>query len=131
MEKKFYPGLRHVSERTVTREDVVKFAETTGDFNPIHLDEEAGKNSIFGKCVAHGMLTACFMTTEMTKFFGYGIYLGQTLKFVKPVGVGDTVKFEIEILDFDEETNKLKAKTTCFNSDGQEVICGEAKVLVL
>jgi 3-hydroxybutyryl-CoA dehydratase len=86
-------GQSGVYARTVTEADILAFAGVTGDFNPVHVNEELAAASMFGGRIAHGMLSAGFISTVLgTKLPGPGsIYLSQTLKFKAPVKIGDTV----------------------------------------
>ena len=86
-------GDKFSSERLVTDEVIRKFADVSGDYNPIHLDEEFAKTTRFGKRIAHGMLSAAFISAVMgNEYRGKTvIYLSQTMKFTAPVFIGDTV----------------------------------------
>ena len=112
--------------------DIRTFAELSGDTNPVHLDEEAGKNSRFGKRVAHGMLSASLISAVLGKQLpGEGsIYLGQNLKFKAPVFIDDEVTVTVEVTAVREDKGIVTLKTTCTNQDGTIVIDGEATVLV-
>jgi|TARA_B110000914_G_scaffold191049_1_gene177318 3-hydroxybutyryl-CoA dehydratase len=114
--------------RTVTEEDIVNFAEVSGDHNSVHLDEEYAKNSIFGKRIAHGMLGASFISCVLANDLpGDGtIYLSQSLRFLKPISIGDEVISTVEVLSI--EGKKVKLSTTC-SVEGDNVIEGEAIVL--
>ena len=114
--------------KTVTEADVVMFAGITGDLNPVHLDNESAKKSVFGKRIAHGILSAGFISAVLgTKIPGVGsIYLGQELKFVKPVYIGDTITATATVTEIDVEKNRLKLDTTVTNQDGEVVVTGSA-----
>ena len=113
-------------------EDIRTFANLSGDTNPVHLDEEAGKNSRFGRRVAHGMLSASLISAVLGKKLpGEGsIYLGQTLKFTAPVFIDDEVTATVEVTAVREDKNIVTLKTTCTKQDGTVVIDGEATALV-
>ena len=115
----------------VTDEKVRLFAEATGDDNPIHLDEEQAKKSIFKTRVAHGMLSAGFVSAVLgTRFPGMGtIYLGQTMKFLKPVFLGDEITVRLTVLEKNPEKNRLRLETSCFNQKGVQILAGEAQVM--
>jgi 3-hydroxybutyryl-CoA dehydratase len=125
-------GQAATMERTVTDGDVVAYAGITGDDNPVHLDEAAGARSRFGGRVAHGMLSAGYISAAIgTRLPGPGsIYLGQTLKFTAPVRIGDTVTTRVEVLELVPEKRRVKLATRCANQRGETVIEGEALVLV-
>ncbi len=117
--------------KTITDADVRMFAEATGDLNPLHLDEEYAKETRFGKRVAHGMLTAGMISAVLgTELPGPGtIYLGQTLKFLAPVFLGDTVTATVTLREYIREKGRMTFDTVCTKADGTEVVTGEANVL--
>ena len=125
-------GQAVTTERTVTDRDVVAYAGITGDDNPVHLDEAVAARSRFGGRIAHGMLSAGFISAAIgTRLPGPGsIYLGQTLKFTAPVRIGDTVTTRVEVLELVPEKRRVKLVTRCVNQRGEMVIDGEATVLV-
>ena len=110
---------------------VKHFAEISGDNNPIHLDEEYAINTIFGKCITHGMLVSSMFSNIIGNLLpGPGsIYLSQTLSFKKPVFVGDTVTAFVEVLHIREDKPIFTLKTWCENNAEEIVIDGEALVL--
>jgi 3-hydroxybutyryl-CoA dehydratase len=119
--------------RTVTERDVVLFADVTGDSNPVHLDAEAAARSRFGGRIAHGMLTASYVSAVLgMRLPGPGtIYLEQNLRFLKPVPLGATVTAEVEVLELFPEKRRVRLATRCRNQDGDLVLDGSATVLVL
>ena len=118
--------------RTISEADVAIFADVTGDTNPLHVDEDFAKRARFGGRIAHGMLTASLISAVLgTKLPGPGsIYLNQSLKFLKPVRIGDTVRVMVEVISFTPKNGIITLKTRCTNQDGDEVLCGEAVLLV-
>jgi len=102
-------------EKQVTDEDVRKFADISGDYNPIHLDDEFAKDSMFGARIAHGILTASHISAVIGYIFpGPGwIYLGQSLQFRAPVKIGDTVRTAVEVTDTVAEKNIVELSTVC------------------
>jgi len=116
---------------TVTGKMIDAFAEATGDRNPVHLDEEFARTSIFKTRVAHGMLSAGFISAVLGNLFpGVGtIYLSQTLQFRKPVFIGDRITARVTALEKIEDKNRLRLETVCTNQDGEAVIIGEALVM--
>ena len=102
-------------EKQVTDEDVRKFADISGDYNPIHLDDEFAKDSMFGARIAHGILTASHISAVIGYIFpGPGwIYLGQSLQFRAPVKIGDTVHTAVEVTDTVAEKNIVELSTIC------------------
>lgn len=116
--------------KTFSSEEVFKFAEVSLDNNPIHLDEQAGAESIFGGRVVHGMLVGSLFSALIgTKLPGKGsIYLGQNLSFKAPVMLGDEVTATVEITSVREGKPILKLRTFAVNADGTLVIDGDAVV---
>ena len=116
--------------KTVTEADVVMFAGVTGDLNPAHVDAVWAEKSRFGGRIAHGMLTASFVSTVLAmKLPGPGtIYLEQTLRFLGPVRIGDTVTARVEVLEVLPK-RRVRFATTVSRSDGERVVEGEALVL--
>ncbi len=117
--------------RTVEESDIQKFADVSGDHNPVHLDEEFAKTTIFKQRIAHGMLGASYISTILgAKMPGPGtIYLMQNLKFKAPVTIGDEVTAKVEITAIDTEKRRVNLKTTAHVGD-TIVIDGEALVMV-
>ncbi len=118
--------------KTVTDSDVMMFAQVTGDFNPVHIDEVAAAKSRFKGRIAHGMLSAGFISATIAgQLPGPGsIYLAQTLKFTAPVRIGDTVTSTVEIVELMSK-NRVRLATTCRNQNGETVLDGEATVMVV
>ena len=116
--------------KTVTETDIYLYAGITGDFNPAHVNEVYAKNTFFKTRIAHGMLTAGFISAIIANQLpGPGtIYLKQDLSFLAPVHIGDTITVMVEILELIPEKNRVRIKTTCSNQDGVIVISGEGLV---
>lgn len=117
--------------KTVTESDIILYAGVSGDFNPAHMDAEEAKKGMFGQRIAHGMLSAGFISNVLgNKLPGPGtIYMGQELKFVKPVFIGDTVTATVTVKEKIEEKNRLKLDTVVTNQRGEAVITGVATVM--
>ena len=124
-------GDKAAVEKTVTEQDVKLFAEVSGDYNPVHVDENFAQKTRFKQRIAHGMLAASLVSRVIgTKLPGPGtIYLSQTLNFKAPVYFGDTVSAEVEITEKIDGKNLVKLKTVCSNQTGTVVLEGEAVVL--
>lgn len=122
-------GQKSSLSKTITVADIQTYAEVSEDRNPIHLDEEFAKNSMFKERIAHGMLTAGFFSAILgTQLPGVNtIYLKQTLEFTAPVRIGDTITAEVEVAE-KLEKNNLRLVTTARNQDGKVVLRGEALV---
>ncbi|MDQ7843470.1 MAG: MaoC family dehydratase [Armatimonadota bacterium] len=128
----FTTGQRATWTKTITEADVYAFAGITGDFNPLHVDREYAARSRFGERIAHGLLTAGLVSAVLgMRLPGPGgIFLSQTLTFVRPVRFGDTVTATAEVLRWDSERRILTLRTACANQRGETVLEGEAVLLV-
>jgi 3-hydroxybutyryl-CoA dehydratase len=118
--------------KTVTESDIVLFAGVTGDFNPVHIDAVAAEKSMFGGRIAHGVLSAGFISAVLAmRLPGPGsIYLSQTLRFTKPVRIGDTVTARVEVLEVIPAKRRIRLKTVCRNQKSETVVEGEALVMM-
>ena len=124
-------GMTAVFSKTVTEADIVLFAGITGDTNPVHLNEEFAKPTMFKGRIAHGMLTAGFVSAVFgTKLPGPGcIYMSQSLKFKAPVRIGDTVKARVTVTAIDQAKARVTFATVCTVGE-QVVLDGEAVLMV-
>jgi len=118
--------------KTVTEADVVLYAGITGDLNPAHINQVEAEKSRFGGRIAHGMLSAGLISAVLgTRLPGPGtIYLEQTLRFTRPVRIGDTVTARVEVIELIEKRRRVLLATSCANQDGEVVLEGEALVMV-
>lgn len=128
----FTPGQRAELTRTIADADVADFARLSGDFNPLHVDDEFARRSRFGGRIAHGMLTAGLVSAVLGMHLPGpgGIYLSQTLTFLRPVRIGDTITAAAEVVAYDATRRRLRLRTTCTNHRDETVLDGEAVVLV-
>ncbi len=117
--------------KTVTEADVILYAGISGDFNEAHINAEAAKKGMFGQRIAHGMLSAGFISNVLgNQLPGPGtIYMGQELRFTKPVFIGDTVTATVTVTERIVEKNRLKLDTVVTNQRGETVITGTATVM--
>ncbi len=117
--------------KTVTDDDVVAFAEVSGDRNPVHLDDAYAAQTRFGERIAHGMLSAGFISAVLgTKLPGPGaVYLSQTLKFRAPVTIGDEITATATVVSVKEGKPIFTLETVCTNQNGEKVLEGEAVIL--
>ncbi len=119
--------------KEVTDNLIREFADISGDYNPLHLDEGFAKETLFGKRIGHGMLTASFISAVL----GYKlsvrklVYLGQTLRFKHPTFVGDTVTAKATVIKIREDKPIVTIETICANQDGITLIEGEATIMLL
>jgi 3-hydroxybutyryl-CoA dehydratase len=121
------------TSRLVTDELVRKFAEVSGDYNPIHLDDEFARSTRFGQRIAHGMLSGAFISAVLGKEFQGRkiVYLSQTMKFKAPVFLGDTVTATGTITNIRQDKGIVILDTTCTNQNGETLVTGEAAVMML
>ncbi len=124
-------GMTDSYGKTVTEADIVAFAGVSGDTNPVHLNEEFARQTVFKTRIAHGMLAASFLSTVLgTRLPGPGcIYMGQTLNFRAPVKVGDTVRARVTVTEVNREKKRVKVETVCTVGD-TVVVDGEARLMV-
>ena len=124
------PGLSASMAKTVTEADIILFSGVSTDVNPVHLDEEWASTTMFKGRIAHGMLSAGFISAVLAnRLPGPGtIYLGQTLKFKAPVRPGDTVRTVCTVREIVVEKKRVVLETNCYVGD-KLVIEGEATVM--
>lgn len=124
-------GMSATFSKTITEADITNFAGVSGDTNPVHLDEEFASATMFKGRIAHGMLSAGFISTVVgTKLPGPGcIYVSQNLKFRAPVRAGDTVRAVATVKSINLKTKRVVLDTVCSVGD-TAVITGEATIMV-
>ena len=117
--------------KIISEEEIKKFAQLTGDNNPIHLDDQYAKKTMFKKRIAHGLLTASLISTVIaTKLPGPGsIYLDQSLKFLAPVYIGDQIRIFVKVTKKNIEKRTVTLSTEAHVSE-KKVITGEARILL-
>ena len=125
-------GMSENLSKTIAASDVVGFAQVTGDRNPIHLSEHFAARTPFGGRIAHGLYTAGLISAVIgTRLPGPGaIYLSQSLRFTRPVRIGDTVTVKLEVLELIAAKRRVRLATVCTNQNGETVMDGEATVMV-
>ncbi|WP_300513610.1 MaoC family dehydratase [Aliiroseovarius sp.] len=123
-------GMMRSLTKQVTDRDIELFAEVSTDHNPVHLDDDYARDTIFQGRIAHGMLTAGLISAVIGEQLpGHGtIYMGQQLTFMAPVRPGDIVTAEVTVMEIDHPKRRVTLKTEC-KIDGKPVLKGEAKVL--
>lgn len=124
-------GLSASYAKTVTEADIVLFAGVSGDTNPVHLNQDYAEQTMFKGRIAHGMLSAGFISTVLgTRLPGPGtIYMAQTLKFKAPVRIGETVEARVTVKEIVTEKRRAVLETNCYVGETL-VIAGEATVMV-
>jgi 3-hydroxybutyryl-CoA dehydratase len=117
--------------RTVSEADIEAFANVTGDRNPVHLDEAYARTTTFQGRIAHGMLSAGYISAVLgVDLPGPGaIYLSQSLRFRRPVRIGDTVEAKVTVAAIDMDKGRVTLQTVC-SVGGKAVVDGEAVVMV-
>lgn len=120
-------------KHTVTEDDIKKFGEVSGDYNPLHFDEDFAKTTMFKGRIAHGILTAAYISAVIgMKLPGPGtIYMKQSMKFLGPVRIGDTITARVEIVNLNDEKKRVTLKTECINQDDKIVLDGEALIMLM
>ena len=123
-------GMTRYLQKTITDRDIEMFAEVSTDRNPVHLDDDYARDTIFEGRIAHGMLTAGLVSAVIGEQLpGHGtVYLGQSLKFMAPVRPGDTVYAEVKVAAIDHARRRVTLETHCAVGD-TVVLKGEALVL--
>lgn len=126
-------GDKFSKTRVVTDELIRAFAEVSGDFNPIHLDEEFAKTTRFGRRIAHGMLSGAFISAVLGYEFEARkiVYLSQTMRFIAPVFIDDTITTTGTVTNIREEKGIVTLETVCTNQNGEMTVKGEAMVMLL
>lgn len=125
-------GLNHSFELIINEELVSDFAKISGDFNPLHMDEQYAKDAEFEKRVCHGMLLASFFSRLIGMYLPgkNALYFSQNLNFVKPCFIGDKIIVNGEVIDKSESTKMIKIKTTILNQNNETLVEGIAWALV-
>ena len=116
--------------KTISEADVYLYAGISGDLNPAHINEVYAQGTFFKNRIAHGMLTAGFISAVIgMQLPGPGtIYMGQSLEFLAPVRIGDTVTARVEVLEKIDDKKRVRLETICINQDGTKLISGQAMV---
>ena len=124
-------GMSQSYQRTVTDADIVNFAGVSGDTNPVHLSDEFAGDTMFKGRIAHGMLSASYLSTVIgTKLPGPGcIYMSQSLRFKAPVRPGDTVTATVTVAEVMTEKKRVRLDCVC-TVGGKDVLDGEALIMV-
>ena len=123
-------GMTRYIRKVITDRDIKQFAEISTDHNPVHLDDEYARDTIFEGRIAHGMLTAGVVSAVIGEQLpGHGtIYMSQNLKFLAPVRPGDLVHAEVKVVDMVIDKRRVKLDCRC-EVNGKNVLVGEAIVL--
>ena len=118
-------GRKHNLERTMTAADVDAFGHLSGDLNPLHMDEDFARRTPFKQRVVHGLLTAALVSTTHTLLTGPGfVYVGQELKFLGPVFIGDRLNVEVTVVGKKDAKRILILDTVVSTQKGDKVLAG-------
>ena len=121
------------TKREITDELIRQFADLSGDHNPIHLDDEVAAGTRFGRRIAHGAMSAAFISAVLGYEFSERkiVYLSQTLKFTAPTFIGDTITATGTVKHIREDKGIVTIDTVCTNQNGTVTVSGEAVVMLL
>jgi len=124
-------GMKDSISKTISQDVIQGFANVSEDTNPLHFDQEFAKTTVFGKCIAHGMISAALISAVLgTKMPGIGsVYLKQELIFKAPVYVDDVLTAYAEIIELDEVKKRVKLATWCETEGGKKVVDGSATMM--
>ena len=125
-------GEKFSATKQITDEVVRAFAELSGDFNPIHIDEEFAKTTRFGRRIAHGMISGALLSAVLGYEFKERkiVYLQQTMKFLLPVFIDDTITATATVTHIREDKPIVTLETVCTNQSGETTLSGEAVVMI-
>jgi 3-hydroxybutyryl-CoA dehydratase len=126
-------GDKFSTSKQITDSLVRAFADLSGDYNPVHIDEEFAKTTRFGRRIAHGMISGALISAILGYEFKEKriVYLSQTMKFVAPVFIDDTVTATATVTNIREDKNIVTLETVCTNQNGETTLKGEAVVMIL
>ena len=116
---------------TMTQTDMILWVGLTGDMNPVHIDKEYAATTRFKDVIIPGLLVAGLISTVMTQSTFGNVYSSQSLKFLKPVYVGDTITAVATVIEKMEEKHRVKIKTECYNQKDELVIVGEGQEYIM
>ena len=126
-------GDKFSTSKQITDSVIRAFADLSGDYNPIHIDEEFAKATRFGRRIAHGMISGALISAVLGNEFKERkiVYLSQTLKFVAPVFIDDIITATATVAKIREDKNIVTLETVCTNQNGETTLKGEAVVMIL
>ncbi len=121
-------GYKTTHTKTITEADIVLFAGVSGDFNPVHVNEEYAKKTIFGGRIAHGVIANALLSAAGAKLPGLVVLLSHSSRFMKPVRIGDTITAIAEVSAVRKDKGIVTLKNSCVNQKGEIVVEGETMV---
>ncbi|MEE8204978.1 MAG: MaoC family dehydratase [Dehalococcoidales bacterium] len=120
-------GFKASHTRTISQADIGLFASLSGDFSPIHMRQDYAEKTFYGSRIAHGVISLGLLSAAMAKLPGLVIFLSQSVKFLKPVRIGDTITATVEVIEIHREKGIVTLKNTCTNQNGETVVTGQAE----
>ncbi len=121
-------GYKTSHVKTISESDIARFAEVSGDFNPVHMNEEYARKTLFGGRIAHGIIAVALLSAAVAKLPGLVILLSQSSRFLKPVKIGDTITALAEVTNTRKGKGIVTLKSTCTNQNGETVVEGETTI---
>lgn len=119
-------GHKTSHSRTISEEDINAFAALSGDFNPIHVNEEYAKKTYFKGRIAHGTISIGLLSAAMAKLPGLPIFRSHNVRFLRPVRIGDTITATAEVIEVRRDKDIVTLSNSCSNQRGEVVIDGRA-----
>jgi 3-hydroxybutyryl-CoA dehydratase len=128
--EEFKLGQEYRESIRITQEHILAFAQVSGDQNPLHVDTDFASKSIFGKPIAHGMYGVSLISAALgMRFPGFGtIYMGQEVKFFKPIFIDETVELVLTVKELQPEKKRMIIGTVITKENGEVAIDGQARV---
>lgn len=124
-------GFSTVFSKCISETDIQLFAQATGDFNPLHLNDAYAQKTRFKGRIAHGILTVGLISAALSRLPGVVVYVSQNISFLKPVRIGQTIQATVTVVDRIAERSEYTLRTTCTNPRGEIVVDGEARVRIM
>ncbi len=121
-------GYKTTHAKTITEADIVLFAGVSGDFNPVHINEEHAKKTVFGGRIAHGVIAISLISAAVAKLPGLVILMNHSSRFLRPVRIGDTITAASEVTEVRKDKGIVTVKNTCTNQKGEVTVEGETTV---
>ncbi len=121
-------GYKTSHVKTISEADIARFAEVSGDFNPVHMSEEYARKTFFGGRIAHGIIAVALLSAAVAKLPGLVILLSQSSRFLKPVKIGDTITALAEVTNTRKDKGIVTLKSICTNQNGETVVEGETTI---
>ncbi len=121
-------GYKTSHVKTISESDIARFAEVSGDFNPVHMSEEYARKTFFGGRIAHGIIAIALLSAAVAKLPGLVILLSQSSRFLKPIRIGDTITALAEVTNTRKDKGIVTLKSICTNQNGETVVEGETTI---